>query len=180
MEQPEITPEKKEIIKQPIVLDNKKLALALSGIVLSILLASLDQTIVNPAMPRIVEELQGFSLFAWVTTAYLLTSTATIPIAGKFGDMFGRKLVLIIAIVIFLLGSALSGAAPSMIWLVIFRGIQGIGAGALQGNAFAQIAELFPDTAKRARWQGFISACFGVSSLLGTCGISLRSFRQIA
>jgi EmrB/QacA subfamily drug resistance transporter len=167
MEQSEISLEDKEPTKQPIVLDNKKLALALSGIVLSILLASLDQTIVNPAMPRIVEELQGFSLFAWVTTAYLLTSTATIPIAGKFGDMFGRKLVLITAIIIFLLSSALSGAAPGMIWLVIFRGIQGIGAGALQGNAFAQIAELFPDTAKRARWQGFISACFGVSSLLG-------------
>ncbi len=167
MGEPEITLENKGPAKQPIVLDNKNLALALSGIVLSILLASLDQTIVNPAMPRIVEELQGFSLFAWVTTAYLLTSTATIPIAGKFGDMFGRKLVLITAVVIFLLGSALSGAAPGMIWLVIFRGIQGIGAGALQGNAFAQIAELFPDTAKRARWQGFISACFGVSSLLG-------------
>lgn len=167
MEHSEISLENKEPIKQPIVLDNKKLALALSGIVLSILLASLDQTIVNPAMPRIVEDLQGFSLFAWVTTSYLLTSTATIPIAGKFGDMFGRKLVLITAIVIFLLGSALSGAAPGMIWLVVFRGIQGIGAGALQGNAFAQIAELFPDTAKRARWQGFISACFGVSSLLG-------------
>lgn len=147
--------------------ETKKLALALSGIVLSILLSALDQTIVNPAMPRIVEELQGFSLFAWVTTAYLLTSTATIPIAGKFGDMFGRKLVLITAIIIFLIGSTLSGAAPSMLWLVIFRGIQGIGAGALQGNAFAQIAELFPDTARRARWQGFISASFGVSSLLG-------------
>jgi EmrB/QacA subfamily drug resistance transporter len=147
--------------------ENRKLALALSGIVLSILLSALDQTIVNPAMPRIVEELQGFSLFAWVTTSYLLASTATIPIAGKFGDMFGRKLVLISAVVIFLAGSMLCGAAPGMIWLVIFRGIQGIGAGALQGNAFAQIAELFPDTAKRARWQGFISASFGVSSLLG-------------
>jgi EmrB/QacA subfamily drug resistance transporter len=147
--------------------DNKKVALALSGIILSILLSSLDQTIVHPAMPRIVEELQGFSLFAWVTTAYLLTSTASIPIAGKFGDMFGRKLVLISAIIIFLIGSMLSGAAPSMIWLVIFRGIQGIGAGALMGNAFAQIAELFPDSAKRARWQGFITACFGASSMLG-------------
>ncbi|MDB5078790.1 MAG: hypothetical protein JWP00_714 [Chloroflexi bacterium] len=143
------------------------MALALSGIILSILLSSLDQTIVHPAMPRIVEELQGFSLFAWVTTAYLLTSTASIPIAGKFGDMFGRKLVLISAIIIFLIGSMLSGAAPSMIWLVIFRGIQGIGAGALMGNAFAQIAELFPDSAKRARWQGFITACFGASSMLG-------------
>lgn len=167
MEEPEVVLETKSTSRPPIILDNKKLALALSGIVLSILLAALDQTVVNPAMPRIVEELQGFSLFAWVTTAYLLTSTATIPIAGKFGDMFGRKRVLITAVIIFLVGSVLSGAAPGMIWLVIFRGIQGVGAGALQGNAFAQIAELFPDSAKRARWQGFISACFGVSSLLG-------------
>lgn len=147
--------------------ENKKLILALSGIILSILLAALDQTVVNPAMPRIVEELQGFSLFAWVTTIYLLTSTATIPIAGKLGDMFGRKWILLGAVFIFLLGSALSGAAPSMLWLVIFRGLQGIGAGALQSNAFAMVAELFPDSAKRARWQGFIAAAFGLSSVIG-------------
>src|SRR4051794_24180461 len=108
MAQSNPTLEKSDSPNQP-PSDTKKLALALSGIVLSILLSALDQTIVNPATPRIVEELQGFSLFAWVTTAYLLTSTATIPIAGKFGDMFGRKLVLISAIVIFLIGSALSG-----------------------------------------------------------------------
>ncbi len=149
------------------VSENKTLMLALSGIILSILLAALDQTIVNPALPRIVEELQGFSLFAWVTTAYLLTSTATIPIAGKLGDMFGRKWVLLGGVLIFLLGSALSGAAPSMFWLVVFRGFQGIGAGALQSNAFAMIAELFPDSAKRARWQGFIAAAFGMSSVIG-------------
>ncbi len=155
-----------EVVKEPIS-DNRKLALALSGIILSILLAALDQSIVNPAMPRIVEELQGFSLFAWVTTAYLLSSTATIPIAGKLGDMFGRKWILLSAIFIFLLGSALSGAAPSMFWLVVFRGLQGIGAGALQANAFAMVAELFPDSAKRARWQGFIAAAFGLSSVIG-------------
>jgi EmrB/QacA subfamily drug resistance transporter len=154
------------IAKEP-VSENKRLMLALSGIILSILLAALDQSIVSPAMPRIVEELQGFSLFAWVTTAYLLTSTATIPIAGKLGDMFGRKTLLLSAVFIFLLGSALSGAAPAMIWLVIFRGLQGVGAGALQANAFAMIAELFPDSAKRARWQGFIAAAFGLSSVIG-------------
>jgi len=148
-------------------LSNKKLALALSGIIMSILLAALDQTIVNPAMPRIVKELQGFSLYSWVTTAYLLTSTATILIAGKLGDMFGRKTVLLSGVFIFLIGSALSGASPSMFWLVMFRGLQGIGAGALQSNAFAIIAELFPDSAKRARWQGFIAAAFGLSSVIG-------------
>jgi EmrB/QacA subfamily drug resistance transporter len=131
------------------------------------LLAALDQTIVNPAMPRIVKELQGFSLYSWVTTAYLLTSTATSLIAGKLGDMFGRKTVLLSGVFIFLIGSALSGASPSMFWLVMFRGLQGIGAGALQSNAFAIIAELFPDSAKRARWQGFIAAAFGLSSVIG-------------
>ncbi len=153
--------------KRPEPSENKKIMLALSGIILSILLSALDQTIVNPAMPRIVEELQGFSLFSWVTTVYLLTSTATIPIAGKLGDMFGRKWMLLAAVVIFVVGSALSGAAPSMIWLVIFRALQGVGAGALQANAFAMIAELFPDPAKRARWQGFIAAAFGLSSVIG-------------
>ncbi len=147
--------------------DNKTLILALIAIVSSILLSALDQTVVNPAMPRIAEELQGFSLLAWVSTAYLLTSTATIPIAGKLGDIFGRKNLLIIAVVIFLVGSALCGAAPDMVWLVIFRAFQGIGSGALQANAFAMIAELFPDSAKRAKWQGFIIAVFGLSSVIG-------------
>jgi EmrB/QacA subfamily drug resistance transporter len=147
--------------------ENKALMLALSGIILSILLAALDQTIVGTAMPRIVEELQGFSLFSWVTTAYLLTSTATIPIAGKLGDMFGRKWLMLAAVIIFLLGSILSGAAPSMIWLVIFRGLQGIGGGALMSNAFAIIGDLFPSSAKRARWQGFIAAAFGMASVFG-------------
>lgn len=147
--------------------ENKALILALSGIILSILLAALDQTIVGTAMPRIVEELQGFSLFSWVTTAYLLTSTATIPIAGKLGDMFGRKWLMLAAVVIFLLGSILSGAAPSMFWLVVFRGLQGIGSGALMSNAFALIGDLFPSSAKRAKWQGFIAAAFGMASVFG-------------
>lgn len=151
--------------KQPS--ENKSIILALSAIIMCMLLIALDQTIVNPAMPHIVEELQGFSLFAWVSTAYLLTSTAMIPIAGKLGDIFGRKPLLLIAVVFFLLGSFLSGAAPTMLWLVIFRGLQGIGAGALQANAFTSIAELFPDPARRARWQGIIAAVFGLSSVVG-------------
>jgi EmrB/QacA subfamily drug resistance transporter len=158
---------KELLAEKPRPSENKSLILALSGIIMSILLAALDQTIVNPALPRIVEELQGFSLFAWVSTAYLLTSTATIPIAGKLGDMFGRKTLLLIAVFVFVAGSALSGAAPSMLWLVIFRGFQGIGAGMLYSNAFAMVAELFPDSAKRARWQGLIAAVFGLSSVVG-------------
>jgi EmrB/QacA subfamily drug resistance transporter len=141
--------------------------LPLSGIFLTIFLAALDGTIVATAMPRIVEELQGFSLYAWVTTIYLLTSTATIPIAGKLGDLFGRKWVLLAFVIIFLVGSGLSGAAPSMLWLVIFRGFQGIGSGGLQANAVTVISDLFHDPVRRARWQGIIAAAFGMSSVLG-------------
>ncbi len=93
------------------VSENKKLLFALSGILLSILLASLDQTIVSPAMPRVVEELKGFSLFACVSTAYLLTSTAMIPIAGKLGDMFGRKWCLVVAAFLTLVGVVMQAAA---------------------------------------------------------------------
>ena len=154
-------------VAAPVQLDNRKLLLALSGIIMSILLAALDQTIVNTAMPHIIAELNGFNLFSWVATAYLLTSTATIPIAGKLGDIFGRKWLLLAADLIFLAGSFLSGAAGSIEWLIIFRGLQGIGAGALQSNAFAIIGDLFPDSAKRARWQGLIAAAFGMASVFG-------------
>jgi EmrB/QacA subfamily drug resistance transporter len=145
----------------------KKTILSLSAIILCLFVSALDQTIVHPAMPKIVEELQGFSLFAWVTTAYLLTSTATIPIAGKLGDLFGRKWVLVSAVFIFVLGSVLSGAAPSIVWLVIFRGLQGIGAGAIQTNAFAMIAEIFPNSAQRSRWQTLVTASFGLATVVG-------------
>ncbi|HEX2913559.1 MAG TPA: MDR family MFS transporter [Chloroflexia bacterium] len=147
--------------------NNKTLILALLAVVLSMLLSALDQTVVNPAMPRIVADLQGFNLLAWVSTGYLLTSTAAIPIAGKLGDLFGRKLLLITAVVIFLAGSALCGAASNMTLLVLFRAFQGIGAGALQANAFVMIAELFPDPARRAKWQGMIAAVFGLASVIG-------------
>lgn len=159
--------QKKAATTEDIAANNKTLILALLAVILSMLLSALDQTVVNPAMPRIVADLQGFNLLAWVSTAYLLTSTATIPIAGKLGDIFGRKIMLIIAVVIFLAGSMLCGASSSMIWLVLFRGFQGIGSGALQANAFAMIAELFPDSARRARWQGFIAASFGLASVVG-------------
>lgn len=147
--------------------ENKQIALALSGIMLCLVLVGLDTAIVNPALPKIVESLQGFSLFAWVTTAYLLTSTSAIPIASKFGDMFGRKKVILYSVLIFLTGSVLCGAAPSMLWLVIFRGIQGSGGGALLANGMALIAELFKDSAQRARWQGYISGTFAMTNLLG-------------
>jgi len=145
----------------------REILIALSGILLGITLASLDQTVVGTAMPRVIADLQGFEHYSWVATAYLLTSTATIPIAGKLGDLFGRKGVYLIAVVIFLAGSALCGAAQSMIWLVVARGFQGIGAGAMQANAFASIGEIFSGGAQRAKWQGLIAGVWGISSVFG-------------
>jgi len=106
-------------------------------VLLSILVAALDQTIVGTALPRIVAELNGFDRYSWVVTAYLLTATIVIPISGKLSDQFGRKPILIFGLIVFVIGSALSGASQTMDELILFRGLQGIGAGALQSGAFA-------------------------------------------
>ena len=140
------------------------------------LLSALDMTIVSTAMPRIVADLQGLEIYAWVTTVYLLTSTVMVPIWGKLGDMYGRKLILIIGISIFVIGSWLCGIAgefgdlpilgSGMIQLIVFRGIQGIGGGALFTSAFATIADLFPPR-ERAKYAGLFGAVFGLASVLG-------------
>ena len=109
------------------------------AVLLVMLLASLDQTIVGTAMPRIITDLQGFDRYTWVTTAYLLTSTVMIPIYGKLSDLFGRKPIFLIGVVVFLIGSAASGAAQSMNQLIIFRAFQGVGAAALLPIAIAVI-----------------------------------------
>lgn len=141
--------------------------LAVGGLLLALFLVSLDQTVVGTAMPRIIADLRGFELYAWVTTVYLLTQTAVIPLAGKLGDMFGRKWVLLTGIVIFLLSSWLCGFAPSIWWLIIARGLQGIGAGAIFSTVFTLIADVFPDPAERAKYQGLFFAVFSLSSVIG-------------
>jgi EmrB/QacA subfamily drug resistance transporter len=144
---------------------NQKI-LATAGVALSLLLASLDQTIVGNSMPRIVAELQGLNYYAWVTTAYLLTSTIIVPIAGKFGDMFGRKPFMLAGMIGFVGASALCGLSQNMAELVIFRGIQGLFGGMLFASVFAVLADIFPP-AQRARMQGVFGAVFGVSSVVG-------------
>jgi EmrB/QacA subfamily drug resistance transporter len=132
----------------------------------AMLLAALDQTIVSTALPRIVSDLHGLNELSWVVTAYLLTSTISVPISGKLSDIYGRKKIFLIGIFIFVLGSMLSGLSHNMGELIIFRAIQGIGAGALMSNVFAVVGDLFAP-AERARWQGLIGAVFGLSSVIG-------------
>jgi len=138
----------------------------LSGVILAMLLSSLDQTIVSTAMPTIVQELHGLEHFSWVFTAYMLGSTVTVPIYGKLSDLFGRRKLYLIGICIFLAGSILCGLAGDMTQLILFRAIQGIGGGAMMVNSFAIIGEVFPP-AERGRYQGMIGGVFGLSSVAG-------------
>jgi EmrB/QacA subfamily drug resistance transporter len=136
------------------------------GVILAMLLAALDQTIVGTALPRIVRELGGAEHLTWVVTAYMLASTVTVPIYGKLSDLFGRKWFFFSGIILFLVGSVVCGLSQNMAELVTFRAFQGIGAGAIMGNAFAIIADLFAP-AERARWQGVLGGVFGLASVIG-------------
>jgi len=147
-------------------LSKRKKIIVMISVMFGLLLAALDQTIVVTAMPRIVQDLNGLQHLSWVFTAYLLASTVTVPIYGKLGDMYGRKPFYIGAIILFLIGSALSGAAQNMGELIAFRALQGIGGGALMANSFAIIGDLFAP-AERGRWQGLFAAVFGLASVIG-------------
>jgi EmrB/QacA subfamily drug resistance transporter len=138
----------------------------LGAVLLALFLGALDQTIVGVALPRIVTDLGGNEMYAWVVTIYLLTSTITVPFYGKLSDLYGRKPLLLIGVTIFLIGSALSGLAQDMTQLIVFRGIQGIGAGSLFPISLAVIGDLFTPQ-ERGKYQGLFGAVFGLSSLLG-------------
>jgi EmrB/QacA subfamily drug resistance transporter len=144
----------------------KNKGMLIAGLMIAMLFAALDNTIVGTAMPKIVGEMGGLSLITWVTTAYMLTSTTVVPIAGKLADLFGRKLIYVLGIVIFIAGSALCGVAQSMEQLIIFRGIQGIGGGVMMPMAMIIIGDLFTGK-ERAKWQGMFGAIFGLSSVIG-------------
>ncbi|HVS05910.1 MAG TPA: MDR family MFS transporter [Candidatus Dormibacteraeota bacterium] len=137
-----------------------------AGTMLALLLAALDQTIVGTAMPRIVAELNGLNYYSWVITAYLVASTIMVPIAGKLGDLFGRKPFLLAGMIGFVAASALCGQSHGMLELVTFRTIQGIFGGMLFATVFAVIGDLFPPT-QRARLGGLFGAVFGLSSIVG-------------
>src|SRR3982075_871241 len=143
-----------------------QVVLATVGVAMALLLAALDQTIVGVAMPRIVSELHGLNYYAWVTTAYLITSTALVPVAGKLGDMFGRKPFMLAGMAGFVASSALCGLSQNMIELVLFRGLQGVFGGVLFASTFAVMTDLFPPE-QRARMSGVFGAIFGLSSVIG-------------
>ncbi len=151
---------------EPLPYGRRVTVFTMIGVLSVVFLAMLDQTIVGTAMPHIVADLQGFDLITWVSTAYLLTSTVPIPICGKLSDLFGRKPIMLFGIVIFLIGSALSGAAQNMEQLIAFRAFQGLGAAALEPMAITIIGDLFPPR-ERGKWQGIGGSSYGLAAIVG-------------
>src|SRR6516162_10733211 len=151
---------------EPLPYTRRETIFTMIGVLSVVFLAMLDQTIVGTAMPHIVADLQGFDLITWVSTAYLLTSTVPIPIFGKLSDLFGRKPIMLFGIVIFLTGSALSGAAQSMDQLIVFRAFQGLGAAALEPMAIIIIGDLFSPR-ERGKWQGVGGSIYGLAAIVG-------------
>jgi len=144
----------------------RQVRLIFGALMLVLLLATLDQTIVSTALPTIVGDLGGLQHLSWVVTAYLLTATIVGPLYGKLGDLYGRKIVLQTAIVIFLVGSALCGLSQSMAQLIAFRALQGLGAGGLIVVTLAVVGDIIPPR-ERGRYQGYFGAVFGVATVIG-------------
>lgn len=150
----------------PIVASRRHLRLILGALMLTMLLAALDQTIVSTALPTITSELGGLDHLSWVVTAYLLASTASTPLWGKISDLYGRKLMLQTAVVVFVVGSALAGLSQNMAQLIATRALQGLGGGGLMVLVMAVIADLIP-ARERGRYSGLFGAVFGVASVVG-------------
>jgi EmrB/QacA subfamily drug resistance transporter len=175
--------EKTHVTASGVRISRGQLLLIMAGVMLGLLLSALDQTIVGPALFKIVKDLQGLEHYSWVTTGYLLTSTIVIPIVGKLSDIYGRKWFFVAGMIVFVLGSVLSGQASGldqfsafgvsvsglttgMAQLIAFRALQGIGGGMITANAFTVIADLVAP-AERGRWQGLFGAVFGLASVVG-------------
>ena len=150
----------------PGTLPKRELYFVLSALMLGMLLAALDATIVSTALPTIVGDLHGANHLSWVVVAYLLASTVSTPLWGKLGDLYGRKIFFIWAIVIFLAGSMLCGFAQNMLELILFRALQGLGGGGLMVGAQAVIADVVPPR-ERGKYSGLFGAVFGAATVLG-------------
>jgi EmrB/QacA subfamily drug resistance transporter len=147
-------------------LKSKKRGILIAGLIVAMLFGALDGTIVGTAMPRIVGELGGLGKMTWLTTAYMLTSTAIVPIAGKLADLLGRRSIYLAGFAVFIVGSALCGLSESMDQLILFRGMQGIGGGIMMPMAMIVIGDLFTGE-QRAKWQGLFGGIFGLASIIG-------------
>ena len=147
-------------------LSPRQVRVIIGGLLLVLLLAALDSTIVATALPTIVGEMGGLTHLSWVVTAYLLAQTVVTPLYGKLGDLYGRKKVVQVGIVIFLAGSALCGLAQSMTQLIVFRAVQGLGGGGLMVTTQAVVGDVVPPR-DRGRYQGIFGAVFGLSSIAG-------------
>jgi EmrB/QacA subfamily drug resistance transporter len=141
--------------------------MAMAGVSATVVLAALDSTIISTTLPRVAEALNGMALYAWVGTGYLLATAASILIFGRLGDMFGRKPLMLVSVLIIALGSIACGLAQSMTQLIVFRTLQGIGGGMMIATAFAAPADLFPDAKQRVRWMALVSAAFAMASGIG-------------
>lgn len=161
-----IEPRDAPVMTAPAPLEHKQVLVVFSGLLLVLLLAALDSTIVSTALPTIVGELGGLEHLAWVVTGYLLAQTIVTPVYGKLGDLYGRKLVLQSAIVLFLVGSALCGMSQSMTQLILFRFIQGLGGGGLNVTTQAAVGDIVSPR-ERGRYQGIFGAVFGLASIAG-------------
>ncbi len=147
-------------------LDRRRIVLVLVSVMLGMLMGALDATVVGTAMPRVIADLNGLQHYAWVTTGYLLASAASMPIWGKLSDAFGRRRFFVIGMVLFVVGSALCGQSRSMLELVGFRAVQGLGAGAMLPITAAIIGDIFPP-ATRAKWQGILFSVHGFATIVG-------------
>jgi EmrB/QacA subfamily drug resistance transporter len=150
----------------PVQIDHRARMEILGAILLTMFLSALDQTVVGTALPRIVTDLKGNELYVWVVTVYLLAATVTGPIYGKLSDLFGRRPMMMIGVSLFLAGSLLCGLSQEMWQLILFRGIQGLGAGAIFPIALAVIGDLFSPR-ERGKYQGLFGAVFALSSIIG-------------
>lgn len=161
---------KKAALNQPIQTTNQitgpRKWWALATVLVTMFFSSMDQTVVSTAIPTIVGDLQGFGLYAWIFSAYMLTSAVTVPVYGKLSDVYGRKPFYIFGLVMFGIGSAICGRAETMLQLVMARGLQGIGAGAMMSMPRATVGDIF-NPKERGRWMGVMGAVFGLSSIIG-------------
>ncbi len=141
-------------------------AIVIGGTMLGLFVSAVNQTVVSTALPRIIAELGGISVFTWVFTSFLLTSTTVMPVVGKLSDLYGRKPFFMVGIAVFMLASALSGASQNIMQLIVFRAFQGIGAGMIMATSFAVIGDLYPP-AERGKYMGLLAATYGLASVFG-------------